>query len=378
MTLALIAASMWIFADYLHYLLVAAVLALATSHGFGALVRFIRRATLPGPLKDRGPGIAAGLLTVGFLMLIFLPLLYFISVTYDQIAGMDIDQVKQTVIGMTEKVFAYLEAIPLLEEPVSRLRAEGLDRLKGAGLEAAFGGVTGLISGTGSLFGQIVWILLFYFLFNYYSEPLLDFMAKLIPMTLNHQTYLYRECAGTVAVVFYGTLFNMAAQGVAFGLLMAAVGGYNAFYLGVLTGFCSVVPIVGAALVYVPVIALELFAGNWVTALIVLAFAWVVMGFVIDNILRMVFIGFLKKRFGFDYTMNEILILLSILAGIAAFGFWGLIIGPMVIALTLAAANLFSTRAGDDTADGATPPPEAGAGPPPSPQVAGDEVIQDA
>jgi predicted PurR-regulated permease PerM len=48
--------------------------------------------------------------------------------------------------------------------------------------------------------------------------------------------------------------------------------------------------------------------------------------------------------FGFQYTMNEILILLAIMAGIATFGFWGLIIGPSVLALTLAAANLFSSQ----------------------------------
>ena len=76
----------------------------------------------------------------------------------------------------------------------------------------------------------------------------------------------------------------------------------------------------------------------------IFAFAWVVMGFLIDNILRLVFIGFLKKIFGFQYKMNEILILLAIMAGIATFGFWGLIIGPSVLALTLAAANLFSTH----------------------------------
>ncbi len=67
------------------------------------------------------------------------------------------------------------------------------------------------------------------------------------------------------------------------------------------------------------------------------------MGFFIDNILRLVVIGSLKKVFGFEYTMNEILILLAILAGIASFGFWGMIIGPSVLALTFAAANLYSS-----------------------------------
>ena len=109
-----------------------------------------------------------------------------------------------------------------------------------------------------------------------------------------------------------------------------------------LAGFCSVIPIVGSALVYIPVVALELLGGNYISAIVILLFAWVVMGFIIDNILRLFFIGFLKKILGFEYTMNEILVLLAILAGISTFGFWGIIIGPSVLALALASANLYS------------------------------------
>ncbi len=78
----------------------------------------------------------------------------------------------------------------------------------------------GLVLGVGGLLGQIVWILLFFFLFNLYGRQILQFLANLVPMSGQHQRYLYQECSGTVAVVFYGTLFNMIAQGIAFGLLM--------------------------------------------------------------------------------------------------------------------------------------------------------------
>jgi len=131
----------------------------------------------------------------------------------------------------------------------------------------------GLVSGVGALFGQIVWILLFYFLFNLYGYQILRFTTRLMPMSLDHESTFH-----------------------------------------------------------------------YLTAVVIFGFAWVVMGFLIDNILRLVFIGHLKKMFGFQYTINEILILLAIMAGIAAFGFWGMIIGPSVLALTLAAANLFSSH----------------------------------
>lgn len=344
LTLLLIGASLWIFASYLHFILVAAVLALATSQAFSALIRFME-----GRWGSKWPGrnrqlIASTLLSLFFLLMIFGPLLYFVSVTYGQVNNIDLHQVKQTALTMTDKTISFLDRFPLLQEPLSRVKKEGLAYLSGPGLEVGFNWLKGAVSGAGSLLLQIIWIMVFYFLFNFYGRSILRFLSSLVPLNAEHEEYLYRECTGTVSVVFYGTLFNMAAQGLAFGLLMVFIGDYNAGYLGVLAGFCSIIPIVGPALVYVPVIALELLAGHYISAVVILFFAWVVMGFVIDNILHLFFIGFLKKLFGFEYTMNEILILLAILAGLATFGFWGLIIGPSVLALTLATANLYSSQ----------------------------------
>ena len=349
LTLAMIGASLWIFKSYVHYMLVAAVLALATSHLYRALIDLFTSSKNRGLIHNNKEMISALIMTALFLMMIFAPLLYFVSVTYDQISNLDIAQIKSTLTQMVDSTVHFLKKIPLLQEPLERIKREGISFITGPAIEAGFQGATSLAVGAGGLLGQIVWILLFYFLFNTYGLKILHFLAELVPMSYKHERYLYKECAGTVAVVFYGTLFNMIAQGIAFGLLMVFIGDYSAVYLGVLAGFCSVIPLVGAAMVYVPVIALELFAGNVVNALIILVFAWVIMGFFIDNILRLIFIGFLKRIFGFEYTMNEILILLAILAGIASVGFWGLIIGPSVLALTLAAANLYSSGLDDET-----------------------------
>lgn len=343
LTFALILASLWIFKSYLHYLLVAAVLGLATSHLYTALISLFAKIGNRGLVYNNREVIAAFILSALFLLMLFGPLLYFVSVTYEQANNLDLNQIRQTLTEMVDKTIVFLDKIPFVHEPLARLNKEGLSFIKGPAIEALTNGAKGLVVGAGGLLGQVVWILIFYFLFNTYGRRVLRFLADLAPMSYEHERYLYRECAGTVAVVFYGTMFNMVAQGIAFGLLMVFIGDYSAVYLGVLAGFCSVIPIVGAALIYVPVVALELLAGNYVNALVVLAFSWVVMGFFIDNILRLIFIGSLKKMFGFEYTMNEILILLAMLAGIASFGFWGLIIGPSVLALTFAAANLYSS-----------------------------------
>jgi predicted PurR-regulated permease PerM len=344
LTLFLLAASLYIFSSYLHYILVAAVLALCTSHGLTSLVQFFNRPAWPSFARKNSKFISATILTLFFLCLIFAPLVYFVSETYSQMSGVDIDHVKDVTMQMVEKVVSLTDSIPVVHNFLDSLKTEGFSALKGVSMEALYKTVNGVASGAGGLVVQIVWILIFYFLFNLYGKQILAFAARVMPTSFEHEQYLYRECTGTVAVVFYGTLFNMLAQGLTFGILMIFIGDYNSFYLGVLAGFCSVIPIIGAALVYIPIIALELVAGNYMNVLIILIVVWGVMGFFIDNILRIIFITYLKKIFGFEYTMNEILILLSILAGIASFGFWGLIIGPSVIALSLAAANLYSSQ----------------------------------
>jgi predicted PurR-regulated permease PerM len=341
LTVALIAASLWIFSSFLHYILVAAVLSLATSHGFNALLRWIDNSRLPQWIKKRRRILAAFLLTSFFLMMIFLPLLYLIIQTSDLISTLNIEQIKQTILTMWNNALNYADSFPVLHEPLTRLKVEGSPLIDTSSIRTLLKGGENMVSRVSGLIIQIGWILMFYFLFNIYGDKILYFLGTLTPTNPEHEKYLYRECTGTVAVVFYGTLFNMTAQGLAFGLLMTFIGNYNATYLGVLAGFCSIVPIIGAAPVYLPVIALELLAGNYLNAIIILTFALVVMVFFFDNILRLIFIGYLKRVFGFEYTMNGILILLSIFAGISSFGFWGLIIGPSVFALTLAAANLY-------------------------------------
>lgn len=344
LTLGLLAASLYIFSSYLHYILVATVLALCTSHGLTALVHFFERPSLPLFIRKQKLFISSSILTLFFLCLIFAPLVYFVSETYSQMQGVDLDHVKEVTMQMVDKVVSFTDSIPILHKFLDSLKAEGFSALKGVSMEALYKTINGVASGAGGLVVQIGWILIFYFLINLNGRQILAFAARVMPTSFEHEKYLYRECTGTVSVVFYGTLFNMLAQGVTFGLLIAFLGGYNAFYLGVLAGFCSVIPIIGAALVYIPVIAMELVAKEYAHVVIILIVVWGVMGFFIDNILRIIFISYLKRIFGFEYTMNEILILLSILAGIASFGFWGLIIGPSVIALTLAAANLYSSQ----------------------------------
>ena len=209
LTLAMIGASLWIFKSYLHFLLVAAVLALSTSHLFNGLTNLLTSSKKKkGLIHQNKEAIGALIMTIAFLMTFFIPLFYFVSVTYGQVEHLDVAQIKNTLTEMVDKTIQFLDKIPLIQEPLTRIKQEGLSFITGPAIDTAIDAAKGLVAGVGRLFGQIIWILIFYFLFYAYGKRILQFLAELIPMNYEDEKYLYRECTGTVAVVFYGTFFN--------------------------------------------------------------------------------------------------------------------------------------------------------------------------
>ena len=106
-TLVLVATSLWVFSSYLHFILVAAVLALATSQVSNTLTTLMNDRWESKWLGRNRQLIATTLLTCSFLLMIFGPLLYFVAVTFDQINNLDLAQLKQTVLRMVDETIVF-------------------------------------------------------------------------------------------------------------------------------------------------------------------------------------------------------------------------------------------------------------------------------
>jgi predicted PurR-regulated permease PerM len=97
---------------------------------------------------------------------------------------------------------------------------------------------------------------------------------------------------------------------------------------------CSLLPAVGAAIVWFPVAVYFLATGAVWQGVVLLAYGVFVMGLV-DNLLRPLLVG--KET-----EMPDYLVLISTLGGIAAFGLSGFVLGPVVAALFIAVWDIFS------------------------------------
>ena len=134
-----------------------------------------------------------------------------------------------------------------------------------------------------------------------------------------------------------GLLVGVGLTGLAQGLVATAtyvaLGVPRAFVLGMLTCLASVIPSVGTALVWVPVSAGLALSGKTGSAAILAGIGVVVIGS-IDNLLRPVF-----SRFG-KLELPSFVLLTSIFGGLAVFGTWGFILGPLLARMAKEAFEL--------------------------------------
>ncbi|GAB2905123.1 AI-2E family transporter [Paralcaligenes sp. KSB-10] len=155
----------------------------------------------------------------------------------------------------------------------------------------------------------------------------------LIPLSDDHQRHLYRKFATVVRATVKGNIVVAATQGALGGLIFWFLGIQGALLWGVLMAFLSLLPAIGAALVWAPVAIYFLVTGAIWQGVVLTLFCVLVIGLV-DNILR-------PQLVGKDTKMPDYVILISTLGGITVFGLNGFVIGPLCAALFIACWDLF-------------------------------------
>ncbi len=139
-----------------------------------------------------------------------------------------------------------------------------------------------------------------------------------------------RRLAGAFAETGRGLVIGGGGTALTQGLVMtvaySALGIPRAFVLGLLTAVCAVVPAVGTALVWLPLAAELAITGDYLRAGILFAVGAV--NSVVDNLLRPVL-----TRYG-RLNLPTVLVLVSILGGIALLGAGGAVLGPLLLRLS--------------------------------------------
>ncbi|WP_019142825.1 AI-2E family transporter [Noviherbaspirillum massiliense] len=160
-------------------------------------------------------------------------------------------------------------------------------------------------------------------------------IREAIPLSAEHKRHLFGKFTTVVRATVKGNIVVAATQGALGGVMFWILGIQGALLWGVLMAFLSLLPAVGAALIWAPVAIYFLLTGAVWQGVTLILFGVLVIGLV-DNLLRPILVGK-------DTQMPDYVVFISTLGGMALFGLNGFVIGPAIAALFIAAWDLFSS-----------------------------------
>jgi len=177
----------------------------------------------------------------------------------------------------------------------------------------------------------IMLYLLFFFLRD--GAELARKVRAAVPLEEQQKRRLQLKFNRVVRATVKGNLLVAITQGALGGLIFWFLDIPSVLLWAVLMAFLSLLPAVGAGIVWVPVAAFFLLTGAIWQGVVLGLFGIFVIGLV-DNVLRPILVGK-------DTRMPDYMILISTLGGLAIFGLNGFVIGPLIAALFMSSWDIF-------------------------------------
>ncbi len=279
-----------------------------------------------------------------FMAVIVVPLILLLGLVAEQAIGVVEDvkpwieqHVQQPVHGERKLPdwVPFADQIEPYREKISAKAAELAGSL-GLYLATSLGTLTG---GTVSFFLNLFIMLYAMFFFLISGPVLIKTIMGYAPLSQSDKDRMLQVSLSVSRATVKGTLIIGVIQGTLGGLGFAVAGIDAAVFWGAVMAVLSILPGIGATLVWGPAVIYLLISGETVAGLALLAWCAGVVG-TIDNVLRPVLVGR-------DTEMPDLLILLSTLGGLGLFGVAGLVLGPILAALFMAVLAIYS-RVFDD------------------------------
>jgi predicted PurR-regulated permease PerM len=156
-----------------------------------------------------------------------------------------------------------------------------------------------------------------------------------VPLAPAHRRHLATKFITVIRATVKGNILVAATQGALGGVAFWFFHIQGALLWAVLMGFLSLLPAIGAGLIWLPVALYFLVTGAIWQGVALITYGVLVIGLV-DNVLRPILVGK-------DTQMPDYLVLISTIGGMAVFGITGFVIGPVIAAMFMAVWDLFAT-----------------------------------
>jgi predicted PurR-regulated permease PerM len=158
------------------------------------------------------------------------------------------------------------------------------------------------------------------------------------PLRPDYTAALFTEFRRVGRSTLLGTIGSGVAQGILATIGYWICGVPEPLFFGAATAVASLVPAVGAALVWVPVGIAMILAGETTRGILELVWGGALVAALCDYVIR-------PRLVGGDGSLPSIMTFAALLGGVQVFGLKGLIVGPVLMSLAVAVLRLYATEA---------------------------------
>ena len=204
-------------------------------------------------------------------------------------------------------------------------------------LSKAFAVIMALLSKAWlTIFNFFMMLFVMFFIF-YDGENIMNYARNIIPLGTEEQHQVIQRIKEVSSSIAFSILGTALCQTIV-AMIIFRIVGIPALFWGVMLGMCSIIPVVGTTLIWIPA-SLYLFAtGQTWQGWFVLCSCGIIVAN-LDNLLR----PLIMKKTG-KTGMSYLVLFFAILGGLQTFGLIGIIYGPLIFGICGICLLLFSTR----------------------------------
>ena len=161
-------------------------------------------------------------------------------------------------------------------------------------------------------------------------------LRKFMPMTDDQTETVFNRLRDVIYATMYSGAVIALLQGLMGGMLFWIVGIPSALFWGAIMAFLSILPFIGAFIIYIPAGLILIVSGSYIKGIIVLVFGTLIVSQV-DNFLRPYMVS--GKT-----SLHPLILFFAIAGGVALFGLVGIVVGPLVAAMFMTLVEIIEMK----------------------------------
>lgn len=335
----------WLFAPFLEALFFAMILATASYQGYQKLL----------PHCKGSATMASSIMSVAVFVGVIAPVTYLLVEVSLQVGQLYGDaqtwlnkQDSESLAQVNQSILAYLPVSETVQADMLAQLKEHSQKILGFVQNVTVFLLEGVL-GTTSSFLTFLGLSVFALFFFYRDGHSIAGHLKVLSPLENHYDQMIMDRFSSLSTVLTLSVVGIALmQGISFAIV-AWLLGLPGLFIGMAIAVTSFIPVVGAALVWIPIVIYALIQGDYLTAAVIVFWGVVITGFVIDNIMRPLMINRLTRGLGaagegLQVANHTLITVLSTFAGLIHFGVIGLFFGPVIAAMAITVFDVYEHK----------------------------------